>query len=273
MNFFAALIASSLVLSMPLQAQQEGSVTALLLADAVAVAEEVNSDSYERSLFKHWIDADGDGCDTRQEVLILESKVRLSPGTNCKVSVGKWTSLYENKIITNASLVDIDHTVPLKEAWESGASSWTDVEREAFANDLDFPGSLMAVSASINRSKGDRDPSQWIPTNKAFLCSYAVTWLQVKYRWSLTINATEKTALKKQLSTCPKTKKYMLPTKYVFLQPEDGANSNSPSTVSNDPRFDSCSAAKAAGYGPYRQGADEEYGWYRDGDGDGVVCE
>jgi hypothetical protein len=40
-----------------------------------------------------------------------------------------------------------------------------------------------------------------------------------------------------------------------------------------DPRFDTCAAAIAAGYGPYHQGQDPEYDWYRDADGDGIVCE
>ncbi|MDX6741003.1 lamin tail domain-containing protein [Actinocorallia sp. A-T 12471] len=41
----------------------------------------------------------------------------------------------------------------------------------------------------------------------------------------------------------------------------------------NDPRFDTCADAIAAGYGPYYQGQDPEYYWYTDRDKDGVVCE
>ena len=40
-----------------------------------------------------------------------------------------------------------------------------------------------------------------------------------------------------------------------------------------DPRFDWCYEANAAGYGNYQRGRDPEYDWYRDGDGDGWVCE
>ena len=43
--------------------------------------------------------------------------------------------------------------------------------------------------------------------------------------------------------------------------------------ASTDPRFDTCGEANAAGYGNYRQGADPEYDWYQDRDGDGSVCE
>ncbi|NKZ06292.1 hypothetical protein HGB48_21455 [Actinomadura latina] len=40
-----------------------------------------------------------------------------------------------------------------------------------------------------------------------------------------------------------------------------------------DPRFDTCAQANAAGYGPYYQGVDPEYGWYQDRDHDGIDCE
>ncbi|MEJ5914221.1 excalibur calcium-binding domain-containing protein [Pseudokineococcus sp. 1T1Z-3] len=44
--------------------------------------------------------------------------------------------------------------------------------------------------------------------------------------------------------------------------------------AATDPRFDSCTALHRAGYrGEYVAGVDAEYGWYRDGDSDGVVCE
>jgi hypothetical protein len=112
--------------------------------------------------------------------------VKTKTGKTCTILSGKWVSAYDNKNVTKASTLDIDHMVPLKEAWESGAASWTDAERESFANDLGFAGSLIAVSASTNRSKGDKDPANWLPSNKALTCPYAISWIQVKYRWSLT---------------------------------------------------------------------------------------
>lgn len=130
---------------------------------------------------------------------------------------GKWLSRYDNKTITISSKLDIDHLVPLKEAWESGASFWSSKERTAFANDLSFAGSLIAVPASTNRAKADRDPSTWLPANVSFRCTYAVTWVQVKYRWSLSIDESEFKALRTQLATCPKSKKYPLPSKFPLV--------------------------------------------------------
>lgn len=191
-------------------AQAESS-SALGLLGYLSIAPESKSSSYNRSAFKHWIDADKNGCDTRQEVLRAESKVRITPGRNCSITSGRWVSAYDNRTITTASSLDIDHMVPLKEAWESGASAWTSAQRQAFANDLGFDGSLIAVSASSNRAKGDKDPAQWKPSHRPFLCAYAVTWVQVKFRWSLTIDASESRALSSQLATCPKGKTYSLP--------------------------------------------------------------
>jgi len=174
--------------------------------------------------------------------------------------------------------------VPLKEAWDSGASSWSADDRQAFSNDLGFAGSLIAVSASTNRSKGDKDPAQWMPPNKSFKCTYAVTWIQVKFRWSLSVDEKESAALKKELASCPKTKKFALPEVVAISSPEaapSGTASPTPSatptppetSTATDPRFSSCAKAKAAGYGPYIRGVDPEYLWYQDRDKDGIVCE
>jgi hypothetical protein len=46
-----------------------------------------------------------------------------------------------------------------------------------------------------------------------------------------------------------------------------------PPNPGTDPRFDTCAEAIDNGYGPYYRGQDPEYDWYRDADGDGVVCE
>ncbi len=116
---------------------------------------------YKRELFPLWIDADHDGCNTREEVLIAESRSRAQVDPyGCKVVAGDWYSLYDGLTFTDPAELDIDHMVPLAEAWDSGASSWDTARRQAYANDLDHPQALRAVSAAANRSKGDLDPGQ-----------------------------------------------------------------------------------------------------------------
>ncbi|MCF8529655.1 MAG: HNH endonuclease family protein, partial [Aquiluna sp.] len=127
------------------------------------------SSGYDRDLFKHWVDADGDGCDSREEVLIQESIAPVSIGTGCSISGGKWISSYDLLETTDPSTFDVDHMVPLKEAWDSGAWNWSMATRQAFANDLAFSHSLIAVSASSNRSKSDREPADWLPTNAEYV--------------------------------------------------------------------------------------------------------
>jgi hypothetical protein len=149
---------------------------------------------YDRKLFKHWVDADKDGCDTRQEVLIAEAIVKPKIGAKCVLSGGTWISSYDNKSFKGSgSGLDVDHMVPLAEAWRSGAWQWTSEEREKFANDLQDERALVAVSASSNRSKGDKDPANWLPEgSKEMVCDYVFNWVAVKYRYSLTIDAKER---------------------------------------------------------------------------------
>lgn len=275
-SLLVAILAMTLI---PLPAQA-ASVTAPALLELLSVQEETNSSSYVRTKFKHWIDQDKDGCDTRSEVLLQESISPTKRGSKCKVLSGKWLSHYEKKTFTKPTGLDIDHMVPLKEAWESGAANWTSAQRQAFANDLGFAGSLIAVSASTNRSKGDKDPAGWMPSNKAYRCTYVVTWMLVKYRWSLSIDAKEASSISTTLESCPASKLYALPKQAI--KPSDSTPSPTPSPSETataapdnqlDPRFDTCKAAKEAGYGPYVKGVDPEYDWYRDGDSDGTVCE
>jgi DNA uptake protein ComE-like DNA-binding protein len=171
------------------------------LINSLQVAAETPT-GYSRDLFRHWIDADGDGCDTRKEVLIAESLTPVTVGSGCSISGGSWLSPYDMVYTTNPSEFDIDHLVPLKEAWDSGAVNWDAATRQAFANDLDFSMSLIAVTASSNRSKSDRDPAEWLPTNTAYHCEYAVAWVQVKVRWKLSIDMAEKEKLLSLASSC-----------------------------------------------------------------------
>ena len=176
-----------------------GQLNSLILS--LTVASEYTS-GYDRSLFKHWVDEDGDGCDTRKEVLIQESITPVTVGSGCSIAGGKWVSAYDLQETTDSSTFDVDHMVPLKEAWDSGAWIWSAATRQAFANDLTYAHSLIAVSASSNRSKSDRDPSDWLPTNTEYLCEYTVAWVQVKARWSLSVDAAEKSKLLSLASDC-----------------------------------------------------------------------
>lgn len=162
-------------------------------------ADEVDG-GYERSFFKHWIDQDGDGCDTRREVLIAEAVTPPTIGARCSLSGGSWVSLYDGKKVTNSSLLDIDHLVPLAEAWRSGAWAWTPEQRTAFANDLSEPRALIAVTATTNRSKGDSDLKEWLPQFNR--CDYVEAWVTVKLRYALTFDVGEVAVVKGFFNEC-----------------------------------------------------------------------
>jgi hypothetical protein len=119
----------------------------------------------------------------------------------CNVVGGVWLSPYDKVTVTDPAKMDVDHMVPLADAWRSGADKWDDTRRGDFANDLIRP-QLRAVTASANRAKGDQDPSQWKPANRNFWCLYAQSWIAVKTYWKLTVTTAEKTALGDMLKTC-----------------------------------------------------------------------
>jgi hypothetical protein len=167
---------------------------------ALPVATETRT-GYARAKFPHWSDADGDGCDTREEVLLAEAVVPPAVGRNCVLSGGAWFSYYDQRTWTDRGRVDIDHMVPLAETWDSGAGSWTAREREAFANDLGDPRALVGVTDSVNRAKSDRDPAEWLPDFDQ--CRYLREWTAVKLRWRLTVDRVEKQAMTGQAAACP----------------------------------------------------------------------
>ncbi|MDP9822264.1 HNH endonuclease family protein [Nocardioides massiliensis] len=173
---------------------------------------------YDRARFKHWVDADRDGCDTRSEVLLAEAVTPVAAGTACPITNarsggGRWVSYYDGVTTTSPTGFDIDHLVPLAEAWDSGARRWTDARREAFANDLDDPRSLVAVSASSNRSKSDRDPAEWLPPRPAAHCRYVGEWVAVKLRWELSVDVAERDALRAVSHGCDQATVRVVPVR------------------------------------------------------------
>ncbi len=151
---------------------------------------------YDRDLFYHW--ADLGACDVRELVLARQDR----RDGRCGSESGRWFSVYDGVTTTDPGDFDVDHMVPLAEAWASGARGWPKARRDDFANDLGSY-SLIAVSASSNRSKSDRDPAEWMPDNENFACPYVARWIAVKFRWRLSVDGREEAFLKNALSACP----------------------------------------------------------------------
>ena len=141
---------------------------------------------YNRDDWGGWIDEDGDGLNTRHEVLAEESLIKPIVSNN-KVVSGKWFDRYTGKYFTNPSDLDIDHLVPLKNAYISGASNWSKKKKNRYYNYLKYDNHLIAVSKSANRNKSDKSPVEWLPPNKDYQCEYVREWFKIKTAWGLTI--------------------------------------------------------------------------------------
>jgi len=181
-----------------LAALTPGEVVSIATAlTALEVKPEEATESYDRKAFKHWSNAEGSDCDVRDAVLKEEADPAIAADADCPLPDRKWISLYDGKILTDPSKLDIDHMVPLAEAWRSGAHAWADNpdRLEAYANDMGDPRALIAVSAGSNRSKSDQDPDVWLPTSDDYLCTYLADWVAMKYRWELTLETSEYDAI------------------------------------------------------------------------------
>ncbi len=168
---------------------------------------------YQREAFgSDWADVDGNGCNQRDDVLLRDAvpgTVRTAVQGSCDhdVLAGTWVDPYTGarlefddlKDLSQAQAIQIDHVVPLAEAWISGAAAWTEDRRRSFANDL---GVLLAVDGPTNASKGADDPAAWRP-RADFQCAYAVGWITVKEQWELAADDSEVAALDELLATCP----------------------------------------------------------------------
>ena len=179
--------------------------------NTLKVADEVRT-GYKRDNFKHWISA-GNGCDSRKAVIISESIVKPTVEKGCVIKGGEWLSIYDLVKVTEAGKLDVDHMVPLAEAWDSGAQAWDAAKRQMYANDQTDPRHLIAVTGSSNRSKSDQDPADWMPTNKAYACEYLTNWVSIKVRWALSVDKKEKDFITTNLKPCKNTKFSVVPVK------------------------------------------------------------
>jgi hypothetical protein len=268
------------------------------LLDTLPVKGRAPRTGYDRERFgQAWADTDRNGCDTRNDVLRRDLQaIVIRAGTHgCVVLSGTLADPYTGTAIAFArgaatsSRVQIDHVVALSDAWQKGAQQWSAQTRTRFAND---PLNLLAVDGPTNQRKSDGDAATWLPPRTSYRCTYVSRQTAVKARYGVWITAAEKGAVRRVLATCPGQR---VPTASASVPLGGGRTATtaprltSPAPVAPtirpapapvpapapglDPRFGTCRAANAGGYGPYRSGADAEYAWYRDRDHDGLVCE
>ena len=138
---------------------------------------------YDRDLYGSWIDKDGDCQNQRHELLIALSTgpIRYSDD-GCRAVHGRWNDPYTGRIFTDSGDMDVDHIVPLAWAHVNGAERWDSKKRRTFAND---PVNLMAVDARENRSKGARDPTDWMPSNAVYHCQYVLRLQRIVLKYGL----------------------------------------------------------------------------------------
>ena len=182
--------------------------TTLSLLETLTVKGKAPKTGYSRSAFSHWRDPDRNGCDARNDILKrdLINVVFKEDTGECKVVSGVLNDPYSGLAIEftlGKSDVDIDHVVALSHAWQVGAFQWSDAKRLEFAND---PLNLLAVSARLNRQKGDADAATWLPPAKSYRCAYVSRQVVVKVKYGLWITAAEKSAIQRVLASCPNFK-------------------------------------------------------------------
>ncbi|WP_197367972.1 HNH endonuclease family protein, partial [Streptomyces clavuligerus] len=173
--------------------------TARAYLGQLTVAAEGSSSGYSRDLFPHWSTQYG-ACNTR-EVVLKRDGVDVVQNSSCAAVSGRWFSEYDGATWTAASDLDIDHLVPLAEAWRSGANRWTTAQRQGFANDLTRP-QLIAVTDNVNQAKGDKDPAEWLPSRTSYICTYVRMWVHTKHYYGLTVDSAEKNTLQSTLNGC-----------------------------------------------------------------------
>lgn len=259
-----------------------------LLARLDVAPESDQGVDYDRDQYMSggWGLTDRDRCNVRELVLIAEAESISEVNQDCRPLDGAWYSWYDGVRLHDPSQVDIDHMVPLHEAHLSGAAVWSAERKEAFANDTEHPAALTAVSRESNRDKGAGDPGDWKPSLRSEWCRYALDWIAVKVKWSLTADEDEVEALREMLNTCPAD--YERPAEFpdrqptvVFIEDEpeqDEVESSDPETPVGI--YASCDAAEQAGV-ERQQGSNGDGRGFPaelvpsagDGDNDGVVCE
>ncbi|MEK6773245.1 MAG: DUF1524 domain-containing protein [Bdellovibrionota bacterium] len=175
---------------------QGGSVFNLLKWDRAGKSLPIPTEPYNRDKhFGTWIDDNRDNncLDTRGKILVKNSRVAVtySDAKRCIVATGEWLDPYTNQIFRKATDIQIDHFIPLKQAYTTGAWTWNQKYRCLYANFLFNEIQLLAVNGTENQKKSDNAPDEYMPPNKQIWCGYLANWLKVKLIWNLVMTPPE----------------------------------------------------------------------------------
>lgn len=187
----------------------------LAALDSLEVKGRAPKTGYEREEFgQAWsddvtVEFGHNGCDTRNDILrrdLAPESLVLKEGTHdCVALSGTLHDPYSGQDIEfqrgaqTSRAVQIDHVVPLADAWQKGAQQWSPEKRRDFAND---PRNLLAVDGPLNQQKGAGDAATWLPPNKGFRCEYARRIVEVKAAYEVWVTEAEKDALSRLLNAC-----------------------------------------------------------------------
>ncbi|MEV5041031.1 GmrSD restriction endonuclease domain-containing protein [Microbacterium sp. LMI1x-1-1.1] len=272
--------------------------TALAALETLEVKGRAPKTGYDRDEFgQRWKDIDHNGCGQRDDVLARDLAGVQKDG-RCVVTSGILDDPFTGERVAfergedTSSLVQIDHVVPLSDAWQKGAQQLTAHQRETLGND---PLNLLAVDGAANAQKNDSDAATWLPKNTGFRCAYVARQVSVKVAYELWVTYAERDALERILTGCPTerllTSDYAADAMAIAAEPAakpspsiapapnpQPTHESKPAPAPAKPAppadvyYKNCTAAREAGAAPVRRG-DPGYAKHLDRDGDGVGCE
>lgn len=153
----------------------------------------MNDSDYDRSFFGGWRDSSGGCLDTRGEILVdLSLTEAVLDESGCRIVGGTWRDFYTGEILSDPSTIDIDHLVPLHEAWDLGANEWDRSRAADFAND---PQNLVITTGEMNRSKGSKVPPAWLPPEEESRCEYLTRFGQILGKYGLALPSNDQQRL------------------------------------------------------------------------------
>ena len=187
----------------PTTSPTAGSGTALAMVQSLKVKGRAPKTGYSRAQFgPAWFDTDGNGCDTRDDMLRKYLRNATYEG-DCIVLSGVLDDPYTGRAVSYVrggfDEIDVDHMVSLLNAWQTGAQYWPAAKRLALAND---PLNLQPTAASVNRQKSDADAASWLPSNKRYRCHFVARQVAVKRKYQLWLTPAEQTAILSVLNGC-----------------------------------------------------------------------